>query len=142
MKARQRGKELSSELTNIGAHLYDLLGKEDENKVNRTFLENSFHFLKFFFHLQEKRNIQANRQMEQSNADKILNGVVTSVNQKFSANRTEMETSTSERNAIFAKVERKKADLERLRQRFETLQKIRYTNFAVIFLLILVFILN
>lgn len=63
--------------------------------------------------------------MEQSNADKILNGVVTTVNQKFNADRGQMETCMTERNAIFAKAERKKADLERLRQRFETLQKIR-----------------
>lgn len=40
--------------------------------------------------------------MEQSNADKILNGVVTSVNQKFSADRAQMETSMAERKCHFS----------------------------------------
>lgn len=77
------------------------------------------------FPLKDKRNIQANRQLEQSNADKVLNGVVTAVNQKLTTDKEQLETCTAERNAIFSKVERKKGDLERLRQRFETLQKIR-----------------
>lgn len=77
------------------------------------------------FHSQERRSQQANRQMEQSNADKILNGVVTSINLKFSGDKGQMETCLAERNVVLSKVERKKADLDRLRQRFETLQKIR-----------------
>lgn len=105
VKARQRGRELSSELTHLGATLYDLLGKENGN--------------------QEKRNVQAGRQMEQSNADKILNGVVTSANLKLSGDKGQLEAALIEKQAIAAKVERKKADLERLRQRLDTLQKIR-----------------
>lgn len=105
VKARQRGRELSSELTHLGATLYDLLGKENGN--------------------QEKRNVQAGRQMEQSNADKILNGVVTSANLKLSGDKGQLEAALIEKQAITAKVERKKADLERLRQRLDTLQKIR-----------------
>lgn len=105
VKARQRGRELSSELTHLGATLYDLLGKENQN--------------------QEKRNVQAGRQMEQSNADKILNGVVTSANLKLSGDKGQLEAALVEKQAISAKVDRKKADLERLRQRLDTLQKIR-----------------
>lgn len=106
VKARQRGRELSSELTHLGATLYDLLRKENEN--------------------QEKRNVQAGRQMEQSNADKILSGVVTSANLKLSGDKGQLEAVLVEKHAISAKVDRKKADLERLRQRLDTLQKIRY----------------
>lgn len=106
VKARQRGRELSTELTHLGATLYDLLGKENDN--------------------QEKRNVQAGRQMEQSNADKILSGVVTSANLKLSGDKGQLETAMVEKQAISSKVDRKKADLERLRQRLDTLQKIRY----------------
>lgn len=106
VNARQRGRELSSELTHLGATLYDLLGKENDN--------------------QEKRNIQAGRQMEQSNADKILSGVVTSANLKLSGDKGQLEAASMEKQAISAKVDRKQGDLDRLRQRLDTLQKIRY----------------
>lgn len=106
VKARQRGRELATELTHLGATLYDLLGKENEN--------------------QEKRNVQAGRQMEQSNADKILSGVFTSANLKLSGDKGKLKEVFVEKHAISAKVDRKKADLERLRQRLDTLQKIRY----------------
>lgn len=85
--------------------MYDLLGKEAEH--------------------QEKRNIQAGRQLEQSNADKILSGVVTSANLKLSGDKGQLDSALAERQAIAAKVDRKKADLERLKQRLDTLQKIR-----------------
>ena len=105
IKARQRGRELSSELTQIGATLYDLLGKENEN--------------------QEKRNMQAGRQMESSNVDRILQTVIMSANAKLSSDKAILDSALMERQAISAKIERKKADLERLRQRLDTLQKIR-----------------
>ncbi|XP_055304755.1 clusterin-associated protein 1, partial [Sitodiplosis mosellana] len=105
IKARQRGRELSSELTHIGATLYDLLGKDNEN--------------------QEKRNMQAGRQMESSNVDRILHNVITSANAKLSSDKALLDSALMERQASSAKIERKKADLERLRQRLDTLQKIR-----------------
>lgn len=106
MKARQRGRELSSELIQIGATLHDLLGKETEN--------------------QKKRNLQAGRQMESSNAEKILTGVIASASNKLSADKVQLEKALLEKQAMVAKVERKKTDLERLKQRLDTLQKIRY----------------
>lgn len=105
IKARQRGRELASELTNLGATLYDLLGKENEN--------------------QDNRNVHASRQMEQSNADKILNKVIATSAKLKSSNDKELEDALIEKQAIAVKVDRKKADLERLRQRLETLHKIR-----------------
>lgn len=106
IKARQRGRELSSELIQIGAQLHDLLGKENEN--------------------QAKRNLQAGRQMESSNAENILNGAITSASKKLGADKEKLEKALLERQAMATKVERKKTDLERLKQRLDTLQKIRY----------------
>lgn len=96
---------MSSDLTHIGAELYDLLGRENEN--------------------QEKRNIQASRQIEQSNTDKILNSVITAANLKLAGDKGQLESALIEKQAISAKVERKRSDLERLKQRLDTLQKIR-----------------
>lgn len=115
IKARQRGRELSTELTHIGATLYDLLGKENEN--------------------QEKRNHQAGRQLESSNADSILHNVIATANAKLTEDRTQLDAALMERQAISAKIERKKADLERLKQRLDTLQKIRFGYFFLFILI-------
>lgn len=74
---------------------------------------------------QEKRNMQAGRQMESSNVDRILQTVITSANAKLSSDKAILDSALMERQAISAKIERKKTDLERLRQRLDTLQKIR-----------------
>lgn len=115
MKARQRGRELSIELTQIGATLYDLLGNENEN--------------------QEKRNLQVGRQLESSNADKILHNVIGTANAKLASEKAELDAAILERQAISAKIERKRADLDRLKQRLDTLQKIRFVSIknAVVF---------
>lgn len=97
---------MSSELTHIGASLFDLLGKEHEN--------------------QDKRNLQAGRQLESSNADKILSGVISSANTKLGNDKIKLEQAMMEKQAMLSKIERKKTDLERLKQRLDTLQKIRY----------------
>lgn len=96
---------MSSELTQIGATLYDLLGKENENC--------------------EKRNSQAGRQMESSNVERILHNVISSANAKLASDKAMLDAALMERQAVSAKIERKKADLERLKQRLDTLQKIR-----------------
>lgn len=92
-------------MTQIGATLYDLLDKENEN--------------------QEKRNHQAGRQLESSNADTILHNAIALANAKLTADRSQLDAALMERQAISAKIERKKTDLERLKQRLDTLQKIR-----------------
>lgn len=69
--------------------------------------------------------MQAGRQMESSNVDRILNNVITSANAKLSSDKALLDSTLMERQAIAAKIERKKADLERLKQRLDTLQKIR-----------------
>lgn len=106
IQTRMRGKELSTELTHLGASLFELLGREEQEN-------------------QEKRNIQAGRQLEQSNVERILSGVVTAANLKMNADKGKLEAALAEKQAIASKVDRKKADLERLKQRLDTLQKIR-----------------
>lgn len=75
---------------------------------------------------QEKRNQQAGRQMESSNVERILNNVISSANAKLISDKALLDAALMERQAVSAKIERKKADLERLKQRLDTLQKIRY----------------
>lgn len=77
---------------------------------------------------QEKRNLQAGRQLESSNADKILHNLISAANVKLATDKAELEAAQKERQAILAKIERKKADLERLKQRLDTLQKIRLVS--------------
>lgn len=78
---------------------------------------------------QEKRNQQVGRQMESSNADTILHQVIAAATAKLTADRAKLDAAVMERQAISAKIERKKADLERLKQRLDTLQKIRFEYF-------------
>lgn len=113
IKARQRGRELSIKLTETGASLYDLLGKEKEN--------------------QDKRSSQMGRQMESSNVEQILRTALASSTAKMNADKDQLDNLLKEKQAVSAKVERKRADLERLRQRLDTLQKIRYWLHFIIF---------
>lgn len=106
VKARQRGRELSTELTHIGAALFDLLGKENDN--------------------QEKRNLQVGRQMESSNVNRILSNVISSANVKLASDKALLDAALMERQAVTSKIERKKAELERHKTRLDTLQKIRF----------------
>lgn len=63
--------------------------------------------------------------MESSNVERILSNVITSANAKVLSDKGLLDAAMMERQAISAKIERKKADLERLKQRLDTLQKIR-----------------
>lgn len=93
-------------MTEIGASLYDLLAKEKDN--------------------QEKRNSQVVRQMESSNVEQVLRSVLASSKTTMHEDKSQLDNLLKEKQAVSAKVERKKADLERLKQRLDTLQKIRY----------------
>lgn len=63
--------------------------------------------------------------MESSNVDKILYNVISTVNANLTSDKSILSAASMERQAISAKIDRKKADLERLKQRLDTLQKIR-----------------
>ncbi|CAD7091181.1 unnamed protein product [Hermetia illucens] len=101
----RRARELSSELTNRGAALYDLLSKEMVNK--------------------ETRSIQSSRIMEISAVEKALRNAISSAQLKLQSAKTQLETSRVEKQAASSKLQRKKAELERSKQRLDALQKIR-----------------
>lgn len=63
--------------------------------------------------------------MESSNVDKILYNVISTVNANLTSDKSILSAASMKRQAISAKIDRKKADLERLKQRLDTLQKIR-----------------
>lgn len=50
---------------------------------------------------------------------------MSTVNTNLASDKSVLAAASMERQAISAKIERKKADLERLKQRLDTLQKIR-----------------
>lgn len=101
----RRARELSSEITNRGASLYDLLTKELANK--------------------ETRSYQANRPMELSSIEKTLKNSISALQNKLQTAKNYLEVSRSEKNNINSKLQRKTAELERSRQRLQALQKVR-----------------
>ena len=101
----RRARELSSDLTQRGATLHDLLLKEMRNK--------------------EARLAQANRPMELASVERTLKNAVASSQIKLQGNRAQLENARVELNALNSKLQRKKAELERTKQRLEALQKIR-----------------
>lgn len=101
----RRARELSSELTQRGATLHELLQKEMNNK--------------------EARLAQANRPMELASVERTLKNAVASSQLKLQSNRAQLENARVELNALQSKLQRKKAELERTKQRLEALQKIR-----------------
>ncbi|XP_023291343.2 clusterin-associated protein 1 [Lucilia cuprina] len=101
----RRARELSSDLTQRGATLHDLLLKEMNNK--------------------EARLAQANRPMELASVERSLKNAVASSQVKLQSSRAQLENARVELNALNSKLQRKKAELERTKQRLEALQKIR-----------------
>lgn len=63
--------------------------------------------------------------MEQSAIEKILKNIVNSTQHSNAANKVQLEALLVEKQTLASKLERKKTDFERLKQRLDTLQKIR-----------------
>ncbi|XP_030379234.1 clusterin-associated protein 1 [Scaptodrosophila lebanonensis] len=105
MEDLRRARELSSDLTQRGAALYDLLSKELLNK--------------------EARLAQANRPMELVGVERTLKQAIAAAQLKLQAGRAQLEGARVELNALNSKLQRKRAELERTKQRLEALQKIR-----------------
>ncbi|XP_055371440.1 clusterin-associated protein 1 [Condylostylus longicornis] len=101
----RRARELSSELTNGGASLYDLLSKELINK--------------------ETRMLQSSRSMEIATVEKALKNTITALQNKLHSAKSQLEQARVEKNALNSKLQRKKAELDRTKQRLDALQKIR-----------------
>uniref|UniRef100_A0A182J4S3 Uncharacterized protein n=1 Tax=Anopheles atroparvus TaxID=41427 RepID=A0A182J4S3_ANOAO len=96
---------LSSELTNRGAVLYDLLKKE---LVNR-----------------EIRNVQSTRSLELVTTEKVIRNAISSLQSKHGSSKSVLESLKAENANLVAKISRKSSELERSRQRLQALQKVR-----------------
>ncbi|XP_050100299.1 clusterin-associated protein 1 [Anopheles aquasalis] len=96
---------LSSELTNKGAVLYDLLKRE---LVNR-----------------EIRNAQSTRPIELATAEKVIKAAIAAVQSKLGGSSTALESLRNENANLESKMRRKASELERSRQRLQALQKVR-----------------
>ncbi|KAL9882696.1 clusterin associated protein 1 [Glossina fuscipes fuscipes] len=105
MNDLRKARELSSELTQRGAILHDLLLKEVRNK--------------------EIRLSQTNRHLELSGVERTLKNAIASAQLKLQSNRAQLENARIELNALNSKLQRKRAELDRTKQRLEALQKIR-----------------
>lgn len=63
--------------------------------------------------------------MEQSVIEKVLKNIVNSTQHANNTDKVQLEALIVEKQSLTAKLERKKADYDRLKQRLDTLQKIR-----------------
>ncbi|ALC49460.1 CG17599 [Drosophila busckii] len=106
----RRARELSSELTQRGAALHDLLSQELLHK--------------------EARLAQAQRPMELLSVERSMKQAIQSNQLKLQSSRAQLENSRVELNALNSKLQRKRAELERTKQRLEALQKIRPAHMA------------
>uniref|UniRef100_A0A182XY23 Uncharacterized protein n=2 Tax=Anopheles stephensi TaxID=30069 RepID=A0A182XY23_ANOST len=96
---------LSSELTNRGAALYDLLKKE---LINR-----------------EIRNVQSTRSLELVTTEKIIKNAIASLQSKLASSKAVLEGLKADNANLASKISRKASELERSRQRLQALQKVR-----------------
>ncbi|GAB0100898.1 clusterin-associated protein 1 [Sergentomyia squamirostris] len=98
-------RDLSTELTNRGASLFDLLGKEPLNK--------------------ETREHQANRPMELSSVEHALVSSFTTLQNKVQSAKSNLEQSRVEVSNLNSRLQRKQQELDRSKQRLLALQKVR-----------------
>ncbi|KAL7744852.1 hypothetical protein ACLKA6_007138 [Drosophila palustris] len=110
MDELRRARELSSDLTQRGASLFDLLSKELLNK--------------------EARLAQAQRPMELLSVERTMKNAIQASQLKLQSSRAQLENARVELNALNSKLQRKRAELERTKQRLEALQKIRPAHMA------------
>ncbi|KAL9695780.1 hypothetical protein quinque_015065 [Culex quinquefasciatus] len=96
---------LSSELTNRGAALYDLLKKE---LVNR-----------------ETRTVQSTRSLELASVEKVIKTAIGSLETKLGAAKGMLGSLKVENGNLSSKIQRKSSELERSKQRLQALQKVR-----------------
>lgn len=110
MDELRRARELSTDLTQRGAALFDLLSKELLNK--------------------EARLAQAQRPMELLSVERTMKNAIQASQLKLQSSRAQLEAQRVELNALNSKLQRKRAELERTKQRLEALQKIRPAHMA------------
>lgn len=101
----RRARELSSELTQHGAILYDLLKKEVSNK--------------------DIRNVHAGRSIELSTIERTLKTAINTLEGSLRQSKEKLEQIRLDKQNMISKVERKQSELERSRHRLEALKKVR-----------------
>lgn len=102
MDELRRARDLSSDLTQRGAGLFDLLSKELINKSGRV--------------------AQVQRAMELVSVERTLKNAIQASDLKLQSSRAQLENARVELNALNSKLLRKRAELERTKQRLEALQ--------------------
>lgn len=105
MDELRRARDLSSDLTQRGAGLFDLLSKELINKSVRV--------------------AQVQRPIELVRVERTLKNAIQASHLKLQSSCAQLENARVELNALNSKLLRKRAELERTKQRLEALQKIR-----------------
>ncbi|XP_030080041.1 clusterin-associated protein 1-like [Drosophila hydei] len=110
MDELRRARELSSNLTQGGAGLYDLLSKELGNKK---------------VHI-----AQTPQPMELISVERTMKNAIQVSQLKLQSSRAHLENARIELNAFTSKLLRKRAELDRTKQRLEALQKIRPAHMA------------
>nr|XP_026486663.1 clusterin-associated protein 1 [Vanessa tameamea] len=101
----KQARGLATDITAQGAFLYDLLAKEPENK--------------------EQRDKALSRPLDMSSLEAALNRAVESVAGQVAAVREQIDNVASSEAALDAKLERRRAELQRAEKRLHTVQKIK-----------------
>ncbi|XP_056153292.1 clusterin-associated protein 1 homolog isoform X2 [Lampris incognitus] len=98
-------RQLASEITDKGASLFDLLGKEVE--------------------LREMRTAAIARPLEINETDRALRAAIKEVLENVEKTRDMLNNVASDESSLEAKIEKKKQELERNQKRLQTLQSVR-----------------
>ncbi|KAG6458334.1 clusterin-associated protein 1 [Manduca sexta] len=101
----KQARALSTEITAQGAFLYDLLAKEPENK--------------------EQRELALSRPLDMSAMEASLRRALDAVTAKVVAGREQIDNVAASEAALDAKLERRRAELQRAEKRLHTVQKIK-----------------
>ncbi|CAH0719686.1 unnamed protein product, partial [Brenthis ino] len=100
----KEARSLATDITAQGAFLYDLLGKEPENK--------------------EHRDKALSRQLDMSSLQAALTRAAQAAAAQVAAARAQIDNVASSEAALDAKLERRRAELQRAEKRLHTVQKI------------------
>ncbi|XP_072536247.1 clusterin-associated protein 1 homolog [Salminus brasiliensis] len=98
-------RQLGSEITAMGASLYDLLGHEEE--------------------LRESRTAAIARPLEIAETERALRAAIKDVMENVQKTKEQLNNISSDEASLEAKIEKKKQELERNQKRLQTLQSVR-----------------
>ncbi|XP_060116805.1 clusterin-associated protein 1 [Heteronotia binoei] len=98
-------RQLASEITSKGASVYDLLGKEVE--------------------LREMRTEAIARPLEINETEKVMRVAIKDILEQVQKTKDLLSNVAADETSLEAKIEKKKAELERSQKRLQTLQSVR-----------------